>query len=76
MIKFDNPLPQAVSWVAPYDRFDEYEQLGWQVGRGTSGALGVNTTSDNQFRAMTQLLISSPLENSGGQGASIIPQHI
>ncbi|MDQ8195888.1 trypsin-like serine protease [Coraliomargarita sp. SDUM461004] len=71
LIHLDTPITAAVAWVAPYDRFDEYEQLGWQVGRGTSGALGVNTTLDNQFRAMTQRIISTILDE-----ASIIPQHI
>lgn len=71
LIHLDTPISSAVAWVAPYDRFDEYKQLGWQVGRGTSGALGVNTTSDGQFRAMTQHIYSTIL----GEG-SIIPQHI
>ncbi|GEM_PF-1787318 len=71
LIHLDTPITSAVAWVAPYDRFDEYEQLGWQVGRGTSGALGVNTTSDGKFRAMTQRIYSTLLGE-----ASIIPQHI
>ncbi|WPJ97118.1 trypsin-like serine protease [Coraliomargarita algicola] len=71
LIHLDTPITAAVAWVAPYDRFDEYEQLGWQVGQGTSGALGVNTTVDSQFRAMTQRIVSTGLGE-----ASIIPQHI
>ncbi|MGZ0709113.1 trypsin-like serine protease [Coraliomargarita sp. W4R53] len=71
LIHLDTPITSAVAWVAPYDRFDEYEQLGWQVGQGTSGELGTNTAYDGKFRAMSQRIIST------GQGeASIIPQHL
>lgn len=77
LIHLDTPIASATAWVAPYDRFDEYEQLGWQTGRGTSGALGVSVIgSDSTYRAMTQLVFSTRRETDNGEGSSVIPQHI
>lgn len=76
LIKLDTPIASAEAWVAPYDRFDEYEQLGWQLGQGTSGALGQGTAPGGAFRAMTQRIFSTTREANNGAGASIIPQHI
>ncbi|WOO43309.1 LamG-like jellyroll fold domain-containing protein [Rubellicoccus peritrichatus] len=77
LIHLDTPIEMATAWVAPYDRFDEYDQLGWQTGRGTSGALGVSVIgSDGVYRAMTQRIFSTKRESDNGEGSSIIPQHI
>lgn len=77
LVQLDTPITGPAAWVAPYRGFDEFQRLGWQVGRGTSGTLGVNTASGGGiFRAMTQLTVSSVLENQSGTGSSIIPQHI
>jgi hypothetical protein len=78
IIQFDNPITGNSAWVAPYDSFNEYEQLGWQVGLGTSGELGDSSTqkSDGRFRAMTQRIISTRRETIDGPGSSVIPQHL
>ena len=78
LVHLDSPITQAVRWVAPYPHFDEFERLGWQVGRGLSGELGDSSTHkhDGQFRAITQRAISTRREANDGAGSSIIPQHI
>lgn len=71
LIHLDEPIPQAVTYTAPYDRFDEFNQLGWKVGHGWHGVLG-DPIRTGGFRGMTQIINSSIRENRGN--SSITPQ--
>ncbi|MFW2479242.1 MAG: hypothetical protein ACN4GF_03825 [Lentimonas sp.] len=78
LVQLNSPITEPVAFVSPYNCFDEYDQLGWLIGEGRYGLVGVSggalSNSDGQHRGATQRLISSQAENNFGTGASVDEQ--
>jgi hypothetical protein len=80
LVQLNSPITEPVSYLAPYNCFDEYDQLGWFVGAGRYGSATLPGDSlnpaDGNHRGMTQRLYSSQAESALGPGGSVTQQLI
>jgi len=78
LVELDSPIAEPVSYLAPYNCFDEYDQLGWFIGAGRYGSATLPgeslNSSDGNHRGMTQRLYSSQAEAALGAGGSVTQQ--
>lgn len=79
LVQLNSPITEPVSYLAPYNCFDEYDQMGWFIGAGQYGSAVPGSTlnsSDGNHRGMTQRLYSSQAEATAGPGGSVSHQLI
>lgn len=78
LVQLDTPITEPVSYLAPYNCFDEYDQLGWFIGAGRYGSATLSgeslNASDGNHRGMTQRLYSAQAEATLGTGGSVTQQ--
>jgi len=78
LVQLDTPITEPVSYLAPYNGFDEYDQMGWFIGAGRYGSATLPGEDlnplDGNHRGMTQRLYSVQAESALGAGGSVTQQ--